>query len=129
VTVFIAGATGVLGRRLIRQLRERGHTIAGLTRNAENEETIRSLGGEPRAGDLFEANSLARAAEGAEVVIHAATAIPVSSKPAPKDWEINNRIRVDGTRALAEATARVGAKVLGRTKHHLDRTSRGWIGF
>jgi len=69
------------------------------------------LGGEPRGG-LFEASSLARAAEGAEVVIHAATAIPVSSKPAPKDWEMNNRIRVEGTRALAEATARAGAKML-----------------
>jgi nucleoside-diphosphate-sugar epimerase len=46
------------------------------------------------------------------VVIHAATAIPVSSKPAPKDWEMNNRIRVDVTRAPAEATARAGAKTL-----------------
>lgn len=64
--VFIAGATGVLGRRLIRQLRERGHAVSGLARNAKNEETIRSLGGEPRSGDLFEPNSLARAAEGAE---------------------------------------------------------------
>jgi nucleoside-diphosphate-sugar epimerase len=68
-------------------------------------------GGGPRAGDLFEANSLARAAEGTEVVIHAATAIPVSTKPAPKDWEMNNRIRVDGTRALAEATASAGANI------------------
>jgi len=83
VKVFIAGATGVLGRRLIRQLRERGHAVTGLARNARNEETIRSLGGEPRAGDLFEANSLAWAAEGAEVVIHAATAIPVSPRRAP----------------------------------------------
>ena len=66
---------------------------------------IRLLGGEPRAGDLFDANSLVRAAEGADVVIHAATAIPLSTKPTPKDWEMNNRIRVDGTRALAGATA------------------------
>jgi NAD-dependent epimerase/dehydratase family protein len=95
VKVFIAGAKGFLGRRLIRQLRERGHTVTGLARNARNEETIRSLGGEPRAGDLFEANSLAWAA--------AATAIPVSARPAPKDWEMNNRIRVDGTRALTDA--------------------------
>ena len=110
--VFIAGATGVLGRRLIRQLRERGHAVTGLARNASNEETIRSLGGEPRAGDLFDANSLARAAEGAEVVIHAATAIPVSSRPAVADWKMNDRIRVDGARALAEATARAGANML-----------------
>jgi nucleoside-diphosphate-sugar epimerase len=60
VKVFIAGATGVLGRRLIHQLRERGHAVTGLARNAKNEETIRSLSGEPQAGDLFDASSLAQ---------------------------------------------------------------------
>lgn len=110
--IFIAGATGVLGRRLIQQLLTRGHSVIGLARSAKNEETIRSLGGEPRSGDLFDVESVSRAAEGAEVVIHAATAIPTNAKPAPKDWDINNRIRVQGTRALVEATARVGAKML-----------------
>jgi nucleoside-diphosphate-sugar epimerase len=110
--VFIAGATGVLGRRLIQQLHARGHAVLGLARNAKNEETIRSLGGEPRSGDLFDADSLARAADGAEVMIHAATAIPVNAKPGPRDWEMNNRIRVEGTCALVEATERVGAKMI-----------------
>ncbi len=110
--VFIAGATGVLGRRLIRQLRDRGHAVAGLARSAKNEETIRSLGGEPRPGDLFDVNSLSHAAEGADAVIHAATAIPASSKPSPREWVMNDRIRVEGTRALVEATARVGGKTL-----------------
>jgi nucleoside-diphosphate-sugar epimerase len=112
VKIFITGATGVLGRRLIQQLRARGHAVIGLARNAKNEETIRSLGGEPRSGDLFNADSLARAAEGAEVMIHAATAIPVNAKPEPRDWEMNSRIRAEGTCALAEATDRVGAKIL-----------------
>jgi nucleoside-diphosphate-sugar epimerase len=111
VKVFIAGATGVLGRRLVRQLLKRGHAVTGLARNASNEEAIRSLGGEPRVGELFNSESLARAAESADVIIHAATSIPLSAKPSPKDWEMNNRIRVDGTRTLAEAAARVGAKM------------------
>jgi 2-alkyl-3-oxoalkanoate reductase len=129
VKVFIAGGTGVLGRRLIRQLRKRGHAATGLARNAKNEETIRSLGGGPRAGDLFEANLLARAAEGAEVVIHAATAIPVSTKPAPKDWEMNNRIRVDRTHARAgRSHGKCWREHICRTRHDLDRASRGWIG-
>jgi len=62
VRVFIAGSTGVLGRRLIPRLRARGHEVLGLARTPENEATIRNLGGEPRHADLFEAESLARSA-------------------------------------------------------------------
>jgi nucleoside-diphosphate-sugar epimerase len=109
--IFIAGATGVLGRRLIAQFNVRGHAVAGLARNTKNEEIVRSLGGEPRAGDLFDAESLARAAEGAEAIIHAATAIPTKQKTTPEDWAMNDRIRREGTRALAEAATRVGAKI------------------
>lgn len=108
--VFIAGATGVLGRRVVRVFRGHGDEVVGLARNAKNEATIRSLGGESRKGNLFDAESLARAAEGADVVIHAATAIPVGTQPAAKDWETNDRIRREGTRALAEAAGKVGAK-------------------
>ena len=108
--VFIAGATGVLGRKLIQQFRERGHDVACMARSAENEAAIYKLGGESRRADLFDANSLARAAAGAEVVIHAATAIPTKAKPRPEDWKTNDRIRTDGTEALVQAAARVGAK-------------------
>ena len=110
--VFIAGATGVLGRSLIRQFRERGHSAIGMARSTENENTIRKLGGESRRADLFDADSLARAAEGADVIVHAATAIPTKTKPRPEDWKTNDRIRRDGTRALAQAAGRVGAKQL-----------------
>jgi len=108
--VFIAGATGVLGRRLIRMFRAQGATVVGVARNSKNEATIRGLGGESRKCNLFDAESLARAAGGADVVIHAATAIPVGSQPGPKDWETNDRIRREGTKALAEATGMVGAR-------------------
>ena len=110
--IFIAGATGVLGRRLVRQFRKRGHSVVGLARSARNEATIRGLGGESRQADIFDADSLARAAEGAEVVIHAATAIPTSPKPRAEDWKMNDWIRRDGTRALAAAAAQVGAAAL-----------------
>lgn len=65
--VSVAGATGVLGRRLVRQFRGCGHGVVGLVRSAEGERTVRSLGGEPRQADLFDANSLARAAEGEQI--------------------------------------------------------------
>jgi len=109
--LFIAGATGVLGRRLIPQFRERGHSVACLSRSPKNDATIRSFDGEARQADLFNADSLARAAEGADVIIHAATSIPSGQKPRREDWKMNDAIRVQGTRALAEAAARVRAKL------------------
>ena len=108
--VFLAGATGVLGRRLITGLRERGHAVVGLSRRPENDVTIRALGGEPRHADLFDPDSLARAAEGAEVIMRAATAIPRGTRLRGRDWVMNDRIRREGTRALTEAAARVRAK-------------------
>jgi len=112
VKVFIAGATGVLGRRLTQQFRRRGHIVMCLARNANNESAIRALGGEPRRSDLFDVDSLAAAAVGADVIVHAATAIPTAAKVKPQDWEMNDRIRRSGTRALAETAGRIGAEAL-----------------
>jgi 2-alkyl-3-oxoalkanoate reductase len=109
--VFIAGASGVLGRRLIVQFRARGHEVVGLTRSEENEKVVRSMGAESRRADLFDTTSLTRAAEGAEVVIHAATSIPAGPKIAPADWKLNDRIRREGTQALARCAGEVGARL------------------
>ncbi len=109
VKVFVAGATGVLGRRIVRQLSERGHAVTGGVRGGEGERTVLADGGDPRYPDLFDAGALAEAAEGAEVVVRAATAIPTKLRPSAKDWAMNDRIRREGTSALTDATARVGA--------------------
>lgn len=109
--VFIVGATGVLGRRLIQRFRARGDTVIGLTRSSVGEQIVTSLGGECRYGNLFDVNALAHAAEGCDVIIHAATSIPVKTRPKPKDWEMNDRIRRDGTRALADCAAKIGARL------------------
>jgi nucleoside-diphosphate-sugar epimerase len=108
--VFIAGATGVLGRRLIRQLTARGHSVVGQVRSAKAEGAVREAGGEPRHADLFDAESLAKAAAGCDTVIHAATAIPTKPKTNPADWAMNDHIRRKGTRCLTEAAAKIGAK-------------------
>ena len=108
--VFIAGASGVLGRRLVRQFASRGHSVIGLVRSPKGEIAVQDSGGEPCHADLFDADSLARAAEGCDTVIHAATAIPVKAKPTPDDWAMNDRIRRKGTRCLTEAAAKIGAK-------------------
>lgn len=108
--IFVAGATGVLGRELIRQFRAGGHSVLGLARSREGEQTIRSLGGESRTGDIFDADSLARAAEGADIVVHAATSIPVKSRLSLSDFAMNDQIRRDGTRALTICASKIGAK-------------------
>jgi nucleoside-diphosphate-sugar epimerase len=107
--VFVAGSTGVLGRRIIRQLVARGHVAVGLVRTDDSERTVRSLGGEPRRADLFDEESLTKAAEGCSVIIHAATAIPTKVRTKPRDWTTNDRIRREGTRCLTAAAGRVGA--------------------
>jgi nucleoside-diphosphate-sugar epimerase len=108
--VFIAGASGVLGRRLVRQFVERGHSVIGLVRSPKGEIAVQEAGGEPQHADLFDAESLARAADGCDTVIHAATAIPVKAKTTPADWAMNDHIRRKGTRCLTEAAAKIGAK-------------------
>ena len=73
---FVTGATGVLGRRLVRELALRGHEVVGTARSAEGARVVAAAGGVPVEPDIFDAEALARVAEGSEVVIHAATAIP-----------------------------------------------------
>ncbi len=90
--VFIAGATGVLGRRLVRRFRARGDRVVGLVCSPEGAQKVRELGGEPRQASLFDAEALARAADGCDVVIHAASAIPVRTRVRPQDWAMNDRI-------------------------------------
>jgi nucleoside-diphosphate-sugar epimerase len=109
--VLIAGATGVLGRNLIRQFLARGHCVVGLARDDKREGIIRSLGGQSRRADIFDADSLARAAVEADVVIHAATSIPLKNRTSQADWEMNDRLRRDGTRALTACAARIGARL------------------
>src|SRR5438105_15469791 len=108
--VFIAGASGVLGRRLVRQFTAKGHSVIGQVRNTRAESAVRAAGGEPRHADLFDTDSLAKAAEGCDTFIHAATAIPTKTKTTPADWALNDRIRRKGTRCLTEAAAKTGAK-------------------
>jgi nucleoside-diphosphate-sugar epimerase len=110
MNVFIAGATGVLGRRLVAQMAARGHSVAALVRSREGERAVAALGGQPRYADLFDAAGLVHAAKGAEVIIHAATAIPTKPAPAPADWTTNDRIRREGTEALARCAGQIGAK-------------------
>ncbi|WP_137287502.1 NAD-dependent epimerase/dehydratase family protein [Halorussus salinisoli] len=107
--VFIAGATGVLGHRLVAELADRGHEVVGLARDEPGDELVRARGGDPRRGDVLDRDSLREAATGADAVVHAATAIPTDQKPAPEDWERNDRVRREGAENLTAVADEVGA--------------------
>lgn len=109
--VFIAGATGVLGRRMVRRFLERNHKVAGLARDEKAAQAIQKLGGEAVIGSIFDADGLAAAVGKADVVIHAATAIPTKVSSNADDWAMNDRLRREGTQALTAATAKLGAKI------------------
>ena len=109
--VFVQGATGVLGRRLVRDFAAAGDEVVGLSRSEKGDAAVKAAGGTPARADVFDAASLAAAAAGAEAVIRAATAIPPTLRPSPKAFAQNSRLRTEGTKALLAAASRVGAKV------------------
>ena len=102
--VFVTGATGVLGRPVVRRLVAAGHTVRGLSRSPENAALLRRLGAEPVDADLFDLVSLQVALRDADAVFHLATKIPPSTRSwRLSAWAENDRIRRDGTRALVTA--------------------------
>lgn len=109
MNVFVAGATGVLGRRLVAELSARNHSVVGLTRDDRGDELVAERGGEPRRGDILDRESLVDAAEGCDVLIHAATAIPTSRKPSDEEWTKNDLVRVEGARNLVSVADEIDA--------------------
>lgn len=110
--IYITGATGVLGRRIVKELVSRGHSVTGMARSTRGEDTVRSLGGVPSRAGLFDPVSLLRDVEGSDVVIHAATSIPVKVRMKLEDFAENDRIRRDGTRILTECAVKAGVRKL-----------------
>ncbi|ELZ05884.1 NAD-dependent epimerase/dehydratase family protein [Natrialba asiatica] len=106
--IFIAGSTGVIGRRLVAQFVDHGHTVVGLTRDDRGDDIVEARGGDPYRGDLFDEESMIRGAKDADVVVHAATAIPTDD-PTPEEWALNDRVRREGAHVLTTAGAEVGA--------------------
>ncbi len=101
--VFVAGATGVLGRRVITGLLSSGHQVVGLSRSSENDRILTRLGAEARTGDLFDGIRIRDISADCEAILHLATAIPSVARPSGHHWFLNDRIRREGTANLVEA--------------------------
>ena len=138
--IFVAGSTGVLGRRLVERLSDRGHEVIGLVRDDDGAALVEARGGAARYGDVLEPDTLAPAMRGADAVIAAQTALPVKDKPTDEDWDRNDRVRVEGTRNLMAAADGVerflfpsvvwvarqpdGSQFDERAERHPDRATR-----
>ncbi len=112
--IFVAGASGVIGRRLVPMLVAAGHDVVGMTRSAERAEVLREAGAEPAVCDVFDAEALRRtvAAAQPEVVVHELTDLPQNLDPrrAKEAYERNDRIRREGTSNLVAAAVACGAR-------------------
>ena len=114
--VFLAGAGGVIGRRLTPLLVKMGHQVAGTTRSADKAGAIRAMGAEPVVVDVFDAEALKRALAAAkpDAVIHQLTdlAYGPNSPHYQESLKRNARIRVEGTPNLAAAAKAAGVRRL-----------------
>ena len=104
--VFIAGATGVLGRRVVKKLIADGHEVVGLSRSSQNRDWLSQRGAIPRPGSLFDLEELCRVSADCHATLHLATAMPTKTRTTAKDWALNDRIRREGTQNLVAAALR-----------------------
>lgn len=105
--IFLAGATGAIGRRLVPLLLDAGHAVVGTTRSASKADALREAGADPVIVDVFDASALCAAVSAArpEIVIHQLTDLPRGLDPARmgEATQRNARIRREGTRNLVAA--------------------------
>jgi nucleoside-diphosphate-sugar epimerase len=109
--IFLAGASGAIGRPLVRQLSERGHEVIGMTRS--NVDSLQALGAEPVVADAFDGAVVHAAVEAArpDVVVNQLTdlARPLNPRKYGEWLAGTNRLRREGTKHLADAAAAAGA--------------------
>jgi nucleoside-diphosphate-sugar epimerase len=128
--VFVAGASGAIGRPTVRQLLEAGHEVVGMTRREERVAEIRAAGAEAVVCDAFDADGLREAVAAArpEVVVHLLTALPQRYDRRSDYLEPTNRIRVEGTRNLIAAGVAAGARrMVTESIAFVYRQEGGWV--
>jgi 2-alkyl-3-oxoalkanoate reductase len=115
--VFVAGATGAIGRRLVPQLIERGHDVVGTFQSSsQRADELAARGAEMVRLDLLDADSVVRAVLHArpDAIVHEATALASGgfSRKLDKTFAQTNRLRTAGTDALMAAASEAGVKRL-----------------
>ena len=114
--VLVAGATGVVGCRLVPLLTAAGHGVVGLSRTAAKAEVVRQLGAEPAIVDGLDRAAVHRAVQQArpDVVVHEMTALNAATdlRRFDRTFALTNRLRTEGTDYLVAAAAAAGVRRL-----------------
>jgi nucleoside-diphosphate-sugar epimerase len=112
--VFVAGATGALGKQLVPMLVANGHHVVGMTRTEAKRDQLRSLGAQSVVADALDADAVGRAVGEAEpdVIVHQLTAIPpaVNMRRFDREFALTNRLRTEGTDHLLSAGRAAGVR-------------------
>ena len=128
--VFVAGASGAIGRPLVRQLVAAGHEVTGMTRRQEAAAEIGDAGAKAALCDAFDAEGLRQAVAAAspEAVVHLLTALPHRYKPKSDYLAATNRIRIEGTRNLVAAATAAGVRrLVAESIAFLYLPQGGWV--
>ena len=112
--VFVAGASGAIGTRLVPQLVDRGHEVIGTFKSPGNAERVRALGAKPIALDLLDARAVRKAVleTQPDAIVHQATALAdvPFSRNFDRTFAQTNRLRTEGTDALLAAAREAGVR-------------------
>jgi nucleoside-diphosphate-sugar epimerase len=112
--IFLAGASGVIGRPLLRGLLDAGHDVTAMTRSSQRAEGLRRTGAEAVVGDALDADGVTRLIADAhpEVVINEVSSIPRRLNPRKYGREMgpNDRVRIEGAKNIVDAAAAAGAR-------------------
>jgi uncharacterized protein YbjT (DUF2867 family) len=108
--IYLAGATGVIGSRLVPLLVDGGHTVGAMTRSSEKAGGLASIGAEPIVCDVFDRAALMSAVRSfsPDVLLHELTDLPDDLENLPEESLLNAGIRVEGTRNLLDALEGLG---------------------
>jgi nucleoside-diphosphate-sugar epimerase len=111
--VFVAGATGAMGRQLVPRLLQDGHRVVGMTRSESKRGELWDLGAQPLVADALDPEQVAEAVAQAQpdVIIHQLTAISaLDPRHFDRDFALTNRLRTEGTDHLLSAGRAVGVR-------------------
>jgi hypothetical protein len=116
--IFLAGASGVIGRRLIPLLHQAGHIVAGMTRSPDKLDLVAALGAEPVLCDVFDRDGLNQAVRDfrPDIILNELTDLPDDPKQIGQYAGLNARIRTEGNQNLIEAARSSGSpKILAQS--------------
>jgi nucleoside-diphosphate-sugar epimerase len=111
--VFVAGATGAIGKQLVPRLVAAGHEVHGMTRSESKQAMLRDLGAVPVVADALDPDQVAEAVGTArpDVIVHQLTAIgALDMRHFDRDFALTNRLRTEGTDHLLSAGQAVGVR-------------------